>query len=64
MNKFNIKKRENNLSLNQNKTYKSQYELLLNKFNSTKSNEKLMKSKIKLIKLELIILILLKKFVI
>ena len=61
MNKFNIKKRENNLSLNQNKTYKSQYELLLNKFNSTKSNEKLMKSKIKLIKLELIILILLKK---
>ena len=64
MNKFNIKKRDNNLSLNQNKTYKSQYELLLNKFNSTKSNEKLMKSKIKLIKLELIILILLKKFVI
>ena len=61
MNKFNIKKRENNLSLNQNKTYNSQYELLLNKFNSTKSNEKLMKSKIKLIKLELIILILLKK---
>ena len=61
MNEFNIRKRENNLSLSQNKTYKSQYELLLNKFNSTKSNEKLMKSKIKLIKLELIILILLKK---
>ena len=41
MNGFNIRKRENNLSLSQNKTYKSQHELLLNKYNSTKSDDKI-----------------------
>ena len=41
MNKFNIRKRENNLALSQNKTYKSQYELLLKKYNNTKSNDKI-----------------------
>ena len=41
MNEFNIRKRENNLSLSQNKTYKSQYELLLNKYNNNSSNDKI-----------------------
>ena len=64
MNEFNIRKRENNLSLSQNKTYKSQHELLLNKYNSTKSDDKINEFENKINQIRLIILILLKKFVI
>jgi hypothetical protein len=60
MNGFNIRKRENNLSLSQNKTYKSQHELLLNKYNSTKSDDKINEFENKINQIRLIILILLK----
>jgi hypothetical protein len=54
MNLHNIRKRENNLSLSQNKTYKSQYELLINKYNNTKNNDKIneIENKINQIKID------------